>query len=189
MGERDKFLLISEEEKVRIRRLFPGIARINDLDIQEKVVEMWGRMWRRSGLPSLEKTPADRDDIFTLVKHTNVTVELSLGMAQKLIDEYGVSINIDNLLAIAILHDADQIVLREKKGNRVQPTELERRIPHGVFGGFIALEVGLPPDIAHGIMFHRPGMEPVTIEGVILKYCDNANYYVYAMAAGWMSNK
>jgi hypothetical protein len=117
-----------------------------------------------------------------------VTVELSLAMAEKIMQEYGISINLDNLLAIAILHDADQMVLREKKDQVLRPTELEKRIPHGIYGAHVALEVGLSSDIAHGIIFHRPKMEPaVTVEAVIVKHCDYANYLAYAMSAGWLN--
>ena len=58
-----------------------------------------------------------------------------------------------------------------------------------MYGGHIALTVGLSPEIAHGIMFHRPEMEPTTIEAVIVKYSDNANYLAYAISAGWLNGK
>lgn len=187
LHKKKNILTINESEKNSIRWLFPKIAEIKDQEIQEKVIEVWVRLWRQSGLQSIERTPADRDEIFTLVKHTNVTAELSLAMAKKIAKEYGLSINFDNLLAIAFLHDADQIVLREKRGNTVEASELETRIPHGMYGGHIALVVGLSPEIAHGIIYHRPAMEPITVEAVIVKYCDNANYFVYAITSGWLN--
>jgi len=187
LHKKKNILTINESEKNSIRRLFPKIAEIKDQEIQEKVIEVWVRLWRQSGLQSIERTPADRDEIFTLVKHTNVTAELSLAMAKKIAKEYGLSINFDNLLAIAFLHDADQIVLREKRNNTVQASDLERKIPHGMYGGHIVLAAGLSPEIAHGIIYHRPTMEPITVEAVIVKYCDNANYLVYAITAGWLN--
>jgi hypothetical protein len=179
-------LTVKESEKDLIRRLFPKISQISDPEIQEKVIEVWVRLWRQSGLKSIEGTPADRDEVFTLVKHTNVTAELSLAMAKTIAKEYSLSINFDNLQAIAFLHDADLLILREKRGEMIQASELEARIPHGIYGGHIALEVGLSPEIAHGIICHRPTMEPTTVEAIIVKYCDNANYFVYAVASGWL---
>jgi len=176
-------------EKDAIVRLFPLISKIKDIDIRAKVIEVWIRIWRESGLKSIENTPADRDKTFTLVKHTNVTAELSLDMAKKIMQHYNITINLDHVLAIAILHDADQMVLREKRGNIVKASALERKIPHGIYGGHIALEVGLSPEIAHGIIFHRPVMEPTTIEAVIVKYSYNANYLAYAIFAGWLNGK
>lgn len=174
----------NEAEKNSIRRFFPLIADIKDPEVQERVIEVWVKLWRESKLQSIEHTPADRDDVFTVVRHTNVTAELSLAMAKKIEQEYGISINLDNVLAIAILHDADQIVLRERRGNTVQASELEKKIPHGMYGGHVALEVGLSPEIAHGIIFHRPAMEAATVEAVIVKHCDIANYLAYAITAG-----
>jgi hypothetical protein len=179
-------LTIKESERDLIRRLFPKISEITDPEIREKVIEVWVRLWRQSGLKSIERTPADRDEVFTLVKHTNVTTELSLVMAKKIAEAYGLSINFDNLLSIAFLHDADLLILREKRGEMIQASELETRIPHGIYGGHLALEVGLSPEIAHGIICHRPTMEPTTVEAIIVKYCDNANYFVYAVASGWL---
>ena len=174
-----------EAGKSMIIQSFPLISKIKDLKVQEKVIEVWSRICRESRLHRIERTPVDRDDIFTLVRHTNVTAELSLTMAEKIMQEYGISINLDNVIAIAILHDVDQILLRKKIGNTLQATELEKKIPHGVYGGHIALEVGLSPEIAHGIMFHRQTMEPATVEAVIVKYCDNANFLAYSISAGW----
>ena len=181
----EKNLITAKEvEKNSIKRLFPLIADIKDLEVQERVIEAWVRLWRESELQSIERTPADRDGVFTVVRHTNVTAELSLAMAKKIEQEYGISINLDNLLAIAILHDADRIVLRARRGNTTQASELERIIPHGVYGAHIALEVGLSPAIAHGIFFHRPAMEPATVEALIVKQCDFANYMAYIISAG-----
>ena len=180
---------VSGVDKDAVVQLFPLISEIKDTDIRAKVIEVWIRIWKESGLGSIERSPADRDNIFTLVRHTNVTAQLSLDMARELIKQYRISINVDNLLAIAILHDADQIILREKKGATVRPSTLEKQIPHGIYGGHIALEVGLSSEIAHGIIFHRPAMEPHTVEAVIVKYCDNANYLAYAISRGWLTDK
>jgi hypothetical protein len=177
-----KQLDVNETKKTVVRNLFPKIALIKDDHLRKQVIDVWVEAWNLSKLQSLEDIPINRDKVFTFVKHTNVTAMLALMMAEILKTEYEMTINMDYLLAIAFLHDADQIILREKIAGKVEHTRLERLIPHGTYCAHIALAKGLPPEIAHGIMFHRPGTEPVTVEALIVKYCDSANYYAYALA-------
>jgi len=172
----------NETKRKAIVNLFPKIALIKDDHLREQVIDVWIEAWNQSKLQSLEEIPINKDEVFTFIKHTNVTVMLALMMAKTLETEYKMTIHWDYLLAIAFLHDADQIILREKIAGKIEHKRLEKLIPHGTYCACIALSKGIAPEVAHGIMFHRPGMEPITVEALIVKYCDAANYYAYALS-------
>jgi len=176
---------VDEKKKSAIEDLFPKIALIRDDNLREQVIEVWVEIWNQSKLQRLQEITINRDEVFTFLKHINVTADLSLIMAEVLMKEYRMTINVDYVLAIAFLHDVDQIILREKVAGKIQSKPLERLVPHGMYGGHIALEKGLPPEIFNGIVFHRPSMPlPATIEALIVRHCDHANYDAYSLAIG-----
>ena len=172
----------SEGEIRSINQCFPLIKQIKSDDIREKVIEAWMRVWRASGHARLERAPhlpSDKPPQQTLVKHINASVEAALAVARQFEEEYGIPVNFDYLIAAAILHDVDNLVIYEEKEGRIEQSELGKMIPHGVYGAYIALEVGLPLEIVHVIATHTPqcAVDCRTIEGVIIVHCERAKLY------------
>jgi len=165
---------MTKEEARAIREYFPLIRRIKDKDIREKVIKAWVRIWRESSYRDLREapfSPEPQDSSETLVNHTNATARLALAAAEQFQEEYGIKVDFDILLASAILHDLDKAVLYQRKGSEVVHSELGNKIPHGAYGMHIALELGLPLEVAHLIVTHSSfiNMEPNTVEGVIVQ--------------------
>ena len=59
-------------------------------------------------------------------------------------------------------------------------------IPHGIYGAHIALEEGLPVEVAHVLATHSPRSSeyPTTVEGVIIQYADLADFESYRLSKG-----
>ncbi|MFC1987016.1 HD domain-containing protein [Chloroflexota bacterium] len=79
--------------------------------------------------------------------------------------------NLDYLIAGAILHDLDKPLIYHRKQDKVVYSEVGEMIPHGTYGVHVALELGLPLEIVHVIITHTAycAVNPSTVEGVIIQ--------------------
>lgn len=165
------------DEENYIKRVFPLLEKIKDNSLRDKVSKVWVRLWRESGYFTLEEAPKPgvKD---TLIKHTNAVSRAAFALAIELQQEYELTVNIDILLAGALLHDVDMLVLYQKKESNVEKSDLGKKIPHGTYGGHIALEEELPTEVVNLIVTHSLAStwEPVNIEGIILHHADLAIY-------------
>ncbi|MFC2021198.1 HDIG domain-containing metalloprotein [Chloroflexota bacterium] len=165
---------MTKEEARAVREYFPLIRKIKDKGIKEKVTEAWVRIWKESSFGDLREAPFSdnpRDSSETLINHINTTTSLALAAAKQFQEEYGIKVDFDILLASAILHDLDKPINYQRKDGIVVHTEIGKKIPHGAYGMHIALEMGLPLEVAHLIVTHSGAinMEPNTVEGVIVQ--------------------
>jgi putative nucleotidyltransferase with HDIG domain len=175
---------IPTKDKQAIRKAFPLIAQIKDEKLRESTVKAWSIAWKESSFKNLEEAPFGMPEDAppgvspfegdTLVKHTNAVASAALAMGRLLIQQYDVKINLDYVIAAAILHDLDKIVMYERKGGRIVHSELGGKIVHGAYGGHIALLAGLPQDIVFIIMAHSPkvNVELPSPEGKLVTFCD-----------------
>lgn len=167
---------VPAEDKKAIRKAFPLIAKIKDAGIRNGVIKAWYIAWKESSFKNLEDAPFGLEPCpgDTLVKHTNAAASGAYAMGQQLQKEYGVKVNLDYVIAGAILHDLDKIVMYEKKGNKIVHSALGEKIVHGAYGGHIALLVGLPQDIVFLVMAHSPSVlvELKSPEGKLISYAE-----------------
>ncbi len=174
-------------KKKDIEHLFPLLKEIEDDSIRDKVIEVWLRVWKESGYPTLEEVPQRGPAQDTLVKHTNAVANGAFALARQFQQEYGLPVNLDILLAGALLHDVDKLLIFEKKGSNVEYSEFGKKIPHGSYGGYIALEVGLPIEVVSLVITHASTCtwEPVSVEGILLHHADFAKIHAVKLALGW----
>jgi hypothetical protein len=175
---------VPTENKQAIRKAFPLIAQIKDAKLREGVVKAWYIAWKESSFKNLEDAPFGNQEDSpagippapgdTLVKHTNAVASAALAMGRLLIQQYNVKINLDYVIASAIVHDLDKIIMYERKGGRIVHSELGGKIVHGAYGGHIALLAGLPQDIVFIIMAHSPrvNVELTSPEGKLVTFGD-----------------
>ncbi|RLC62866.1 MAG: hypothetical protein DRI01_06175 [Chloroflexi bacterium] len=184
-------LTATERERQILMERLPFINRIGDGILKDLVIEVWARLWRESPYGDISDVPNFTRELSrgdeTLVQHTNTMVRMSLAMAQELEQAYGISLNHDNLLAGAILHDVDKLVLYGRQGDSVELTELGRKVTHGEYGAGVARQVGLPEPVVNIIASHSPVKKaalPATIEAVIVSSCDKAIFQSYRLMTG-----
>lgn len=183
----------SEEERKAVLNCFPLINEIdNEAHLRDMVIQTWVRLWRQSGFGDIAEAPnvlskQGMDD--SLVRHTNAVVRMAKSAAEQIQQVYGMGIDYDLLLAGAFLHDIDKIVLYQRKGDRVELSELSQRAAHGDYGAGVAKEIGLPPEVVNMIASHnytiRPAApEPATIEAVLVAHCDLAAFQAFFLMNG-----
>ncbi len=170
-----------------IKQVFPLIEKIKDDSIRDKVVKVWARVWKESGYATLEEAPMVGPAEDTLVKHTNAVTNSSSALASQFQEEYGYPVNLDTMLAGALLHDVDKLVIYERKDGKVGYSPLGKKIPHGSYGGHVALEEGLPMEIVSLIITHAGvcTWDPVSVEGVFLYHADFAKIDAVRFVLGW----
>lgn len=159
------------EDMQHIERLFPEMKQIKDSNLRKKVAQVWVRMWRKGSWERVEQVPftPSRTKV-TLAQHTSTVTQYAIEIAKVASQAHGIDINMDNLIAGAILHDVSKLVETGEKGK----TEIGEKLQHGFYGAFAALEVGLSLEIAHLVATHtiRSSVYPKSVEGFIIRYAD-----------------
>ncbi|MBW2146084.1 MAG: HD domain-containing protein [Deltaproteobacteria bacterium] len=180
---------MQQKDKDYIIRLFPAIKKISDRRIRDKVVRTWYNAWKRSNFPRIEDLhqfePA-RDCIeYSNRDHTNQVCRAAEKMGAMLADSSGLEVRMDYLLAGAVLHDVDKIVIFDAKTGGL--TDTGRRFAHAVMGAAMALMEGLPEEVAHIIGAHSTKFSPVppaSIEAIILRHADQVVAQAVYLAKG-----
>jgi putative nucleotidyltransferase with HDIG domain len=168
---------MEQKDRDNILRLFPAIGEIKDGNLREKVLRIWFNARKGSNFPGIEKVhqfePA-RDCIsYTNVEHTNQVCKVCEKMAAVASEVLKVQLNMDFLLAGALLHDVDKMVIFDFRTGGW--TEAGRRTPHALMGAAMAREEGLPEEIAHMIEAHSTTFSPhppKSIEALIIRHAD-----------------
>jgi len=165
------------KDKDYIIRLYPTIEKINDTGIRDKVVHTWYNAWKRGNFKSIEDLhqfePARDRIVYSNVDHTNQVCRAAEEMGEMLADSLGQRVRMDYLLAGAVLHDVDKIVIFDAESGRF--TSLGRQFAHAAMGAAMALMEGLPEEVAHIIGAHSTKFSPLpphSIEAVILRHAD-----------------
>ncbi len=168
---------MDQGERQYIIGLFPAIENIKNEQMRENVIRAWFNAWKRSNFERIEDShqfePA-RDRIsYTNVDHTNQVCRASKAMAGMLTESMGIIIQMDHLMAGAVLHDVDKIVIFDAL--TAGYTETGRRFAHAAMGASMALMEGLPESVAHIIGAHSPlfsKVQPQTVEAQIVRHVD-----------------
>lgn len=164
---------VSEQE---LLEAMPEIGQIQDPDLQSKVVRVWQRACAQSPWERLEDMRAvsiydPREHPWeSLIHHTRFVVNAAYacGLANnRLMPE---QVNLDYILAGALLHDVCKAVEKEPDGF----TPWGRYITHGIYSVCLAREEGLPVEILHIITAHTDNlnMPTKTREAAIVHHCD-----------------
>ena len=169
--------MADDKEKQHVRNLFPLLEKIEDTSLQDKVIAAWLRAWHEGPWKSIESAvyePVLNVKACTLVQHTNLVAAGALHFGQMVKDTLGLPVNFDSLIAGSLLHDVAKLVEYGPKGELGQKTDFGKMIHHAYYGGYIALDLGIPIDIVELIVSHTPQNRamPRSIEGIILTYLD-----------------
>jgi putative nucleotidyltransferase with HDIG domain len=170
----------------RLRQVIPEIGDIGDESLRTKVEQVWHMAWEGSdfdvdeapnfpsrGYPAPGHSHPEMIR-YTLVDHTRLVVLLARDIAQRLEEVYSIKVNRDELLAAAIIHDVDKMVVHTRQADEILTSETGKRIPHGVLSAKWAMEAGLPLDVVHAVISHsgRSSMFPRTLEALLVLYAD-----------------
>ncbi|HHH78351.1 MAG TPA: HDIG domain-containing protein, partial [Thermoplasmatales archaeon] len=147
------------------------IKEIKDGGLREKVIKCWKVAMERGGWKTLDNIPFTLllPDAGSFVEHVNRVAEMAYAVGKVRKD-----VNMDLLLAGAILHDVGKLFEYERTGNEVKKSRMGKIIRHPVSGAALASELGLGENLVSIIASHSKEGEFVERlpEAVIVHHCD-----------------
>jgi hypothetical protein len=170
-----------------IMSIFPEIHEINDEKLRQAVLNIWVEGCDDSGVEDLRKIPKNLDNIgYFLVNHTKVVTKSCKNTAQLIKELHHIEVNMDLLLAGALLHDVSKLMEITADGNDFLTSEFGEKVQHGFYAAYKAYEKRLPLDLQHMLIAHTPksNIMPKTIEAVILYYVDGMDTEILNYSLG-----
>ena len=162
----------------------PEIELIGDQALKDGVVYTWQLAFKDTLWQRLDDVPfaSGATPGISLIQHTRAVVQAAIQLAEIMAATHGIKVELDKVVAGAVLHDVSKIVEYEAPDGR-QASVIGKRFPHGFYGAVFAIQAGLPDEIAHLIVSHThtSPVAPQTMEGIIIR---DADYAVANIALG-----
>ncbi|MBC8313040.1 MAG: HDIG domain-containing protein [Candidatus Cloacimonetes bacterium] len=171
--------------KREIKKLWAELDWIKDEDLREKVAATWELAFEKSVLsPSdLEKIP------FTLLienckvsfmAHKRAVVHVAFESAKLMKKFFGenLPIDLDVVVAGAILADVGKLLEYEKVGSKIQFSKSGKLLRHAFTGVSLAQTCEVPDEVCHIIAVHSREGDAFkrTTEGLIIHHADFMTY-------------
>lgn len=172
-----------------IESLFAAqLNRIRNPDLRSKTIAVWVEGCRRGGWETVAELKAMPFTLLTethgvnLVEHTIAVTEGAKGLAEAQRQAYArmpYAIDMDRLVAGALLHDVGKLMESEKDGRggyrKSRAGQLAR---HPISGAILAAQCGLPADVVNTIACHAKEGDgaPKVIETVLIHQADFATF-------------
>jgi len=164
-----------------IDRLWPELSWIESADLRERVARTWEIALERSPL-----TPEDLAEIpFTLLvpdcpvsfmAHKRCVVHIARHAAEDMKRHLGdaLPIDLDTVIAGAILADVGKLLEYEKVDGRARQSQRGALLRHPFTGVAVAMEAGVPDQVCHIIAAHADEGNLVrrTTEAFIVHHAD-----------------
>lgn len=165
--------------------LFPEFKLIKSSELREKTIQTWLKAmemkgWKIQDLQEMPFTLLLPQTTINLVQHTKAVTLCSLKIAEVIEEKYKgkVSINRDDLLSGALLHDVGKLFEYKKKENKFIKSPEGKLLRHPLSGAAFAYKLGLPHGVLHIIAAHSKegDGERKTVEAVIVNHADFVNF-------------
>jgi putative nucleotidyltransferase with HDIG domain len=151
---------------------------IKDTSLREKVVNVWNEAANRGGWTNIEDAPFTLliDNSGKLTDHTKRITNL----AKSVFDNRSENINLDFLIAGALLHDVGKLLEYVKKDGKYVKGEYGEKFRHPVSGALLAKELGLPDEVVLIIYAHSHEGDKLkrSPEAVIVNHCDFIDFEI-----------
>jgi putative nucleotidyltransferase with HDIG domain len=168
--------------------LEPWLGRIRDAELREGVLDTWETAIRRSAFKSLAQLKKMPFTLLTdckginFIEHTLAVTAGAVGLAQAQSAHYAklpVPVDMDRLIAGALLHDVGKILEIEPDGKgSYRKSRSGLCLRHPLSGMALAAEAGLPEEILNCIGCHAKEGEgaPKTLETILIHQADFATF-------------
>jgi putative nucleotidyltransferase with HDIG domain len=168
-----------------VNRLWPELEWIANEDLREKVRATW--------VLALERSPLTADDLLeipftllvpncpaTFMEHKRCAVHIARdgAKAMQAFLGRGLAIDMDTVVAGAILADVGKLLEYEKKDGKAAQSARGRALRHPFTGVALALECGVPDEVCHIIAAHAGEGDLVrrSTEATIVHHADFMSY-------------
>lgn len=163
--------------KKYIEKIFPEIKKIKQSSIRKGVIDAWilgikkGHWKRINDIPFtlLIKTKK------TLIEHTRMVTSMAMAIASKRHD-----LNMDFVIAGGLVHDIGKLLEYKKKGRKFIKSNYGELVRHPVSGYGLAIEAGLPLEVAHIVAAHSVEGEKAkrSNEAILINHCDFIDFEI-----------
>jgi len=168
----------------KIESIFPDLHKITKKEIRDKVVSCWAESIKRGGweveeLKDVPFTLLIAEAKIDLVQHTNNVTKTAISIANDLKSFYSdLKIDMDILIAGALLHDVAKLMEYDKKDGKVVKSEIGQFLRHPIGGAALAAKHGLSDEIVHIIGSHSKegNFAKRTTEAIIIHHADFLNF-------------
>jgi putative nucleotidyltransferase with HDIG domain len=176
-----------------VERLWPELEWIKNTDLREAVTETWVRSLERSPLEpgDLEVIPFTLlvpDCPATFMEHKRCVVHIArdAAVAMQRFLGHALPIDLDTVIAGAILADVGKVLEYEKVDNEVRQSARGKALRHPFTGVAVALECGVPDAVCHIIAAHAAEGDLVkrSTEATIVHHADFMSYLPFKNLAG-----
>jgi len=154
-----------------VRTLFPEAEQISDPGLREKVLKTWFEAWKTSHFDRVEEAPFLPGILAEIsnVTHTRAVTVLCIQFAKTMKEFHGLQVNMDYLIAGAILHDVGKLFEFCKT-----PSDLGQLFTHRLSGVYWGAREDLPLEVIHiiGMHSHEGDLKKRTPEAAIVHYMD-----------------
>ena len=171
--------------KDQIVKLLPEIKKIKDKNLKEKVILAWEQGIKEGGwkIEDLERIPFTlliKDLRINLIQHTRAVTHTAYEVGKVLVKLYDdmIGIDLDVLMAGAILHDVGKLIEYKEIKGRFVKSERGKLLRHPFSGANLASRCGLPEEVVHVIAVHSKegDLAERTVEGTIVYHADYINF-------------
>jgi putative nucleotidyltransferase with HDIG domain len=171
--------------KPKINQLFPELEQINDEELRGKVASTWLEAIEKGewGIDELKTVPFTLlipDCKTDLITHTRAVTQTAIDVARTLSEFYKkkVKIDLDRLIAGAILHDVGKILEYGKEQGKAVKSKTGKLLRHPFSGAALAYKHGLPEEVIHMIATHAKEGDGGyrSTEAMIIHYADFINF-------------
>jgi putative nucleotidyltransferase with HDIG domain len=157
--------------------IYPEIDWIKDEKLRRLVADCWAAAadrggWTEADLRAMPFTLLIEAESPDIVTHTRAVTAIAR-QAGKVMSEY-ISLDMDQLIAGAILHDVGKPLEFAREGDRFIKSASGRLVRHPASGAALAAEFGLSPKVQHIIAYHSHEGDRVnrTPEALIVFHAD-----------------
>jgi putative nucleotidyltransferase with HDIG domain len=151
---------------------------IKDENLKQKVISVWKEAANRGEWTNIEDAP------FTLLiensgKLTDHTKRIT-NLAKSIYDNREEKLNLDFLIAGALLHDVGKLLEYVKKDGKYIKSKYGEKFRHPVSGALLAKELNLPDEVVLIIYAHSHEGNKLkrSPEAVIVNHCDFIDFEI-----------
>ena len=171
--------------KEKVLKIWPEINWIKDKELKEKVLDCWVYAIENSvlSIEELERIPFSlllKDCKISFLKHKRTTVELSVEIANIMKKNFGneIKIDMDTLIAGAILIDIGKLLEYEMKDGKLGTSPAGKLVRHPFSGLATADRFGLPAEVQHIIATHSKegDLGFRSVESIIVHHADFVSF-------------
>jgi putative nucleotidyltransferase with HDIG domain len=169
----------------KVLKIWPEINWIKDEELKTKVLDCWVYAIENSVLTpeDLEVIPFSlliKDCNVTFMNHKRTCVQLSVDIAKKMKENFGdeIQIDMDLLIAGAILIDVGKLIEYDKVDGKVTTSKAGKLLRHPFSGVAIADRFGLLPEVQHIIAYHSKegDLAKRNVEAIIVHHADFVSF-------------